>query len=455
MSASRLMIVDDDRTFRRSTAALLRQDGHEVDEAGDGQEAVLRLREQSYDLILLDLRMPGLDGVGLVEVLRTWGEDTPILMISGFATVDVAVEALHMGADDFLTKPVEPDVLSARVEALLERRPSGQGEGSSAPGGLLGRSPGIRAVLEVIGRVAPTDATVLVTGETGTGKEVVAKAIHELSDRANGPFVAVNCAGLAEGVLESELFGHVRGAFTGAVKDRTGLFQAADGGTILLDEIGDVSPGMQHRLLRVLQERELTPVGAVRPVPIDVRVVAATNRDLKEEREAGRFRDDLYYRLNVVRIELPPLRERREDIPLLADAFFRRVGRLPNAGCSPLALRILQAHRWPGNVRELFAALESAHIQADGRRIEAQHLPVEVRGGRGPDALGDERYRQEQSPQAERDTIVQALTESGGARTVAAERLGMSRTTLWRKMKHYGLDPEVETEDAEGPSRDG
>ena len=448
MSASRLMIVDDDRTFRRSTAALLRQDGHEADEAGDGQEAVLRLRDQDYDLILLDLKMPGLDGVGIVEVLRRWGEDTPILMISGFATVDVAVEALHMGADDFLTKPVEPDVLSARVEALLERRPSGQGTGGPPPGGLIGRSQGIRSVLEVVRRVAPTDATVLVTGETGTGKEVVAQAIHELSERADGPFVAVNCAGLAEGVLESELFGHVRGAFTGAVKDRTGLFQAADGGTILLDEIGDVSPGMQHRLLRVLQERELTPVGSVRPVAIDVRVVAATNRDLKEEREAGRFRDDLYYRLNVVRIELPPLRERREDIPLLADAFFRRVGRLPNAGCSPLALRILQAYPWPGNVRELFAALESAHIQADGRRIEAQHLPVEVRGGRGPDALGEERYRQEQSPRVERDAIARALAESGGARTVAAERLGMSRTTLWRKMKQYGLDPEVEPQDA-------
>ena len=228
-------------------------------------------------------------------------------MISGFGTVDAAVEALHTGADDFLTKPVEPDVLSARVDALLARRPSVPSAGAEPPGGLLGRSPSMRTILEIITRVARTEATVLVTGETGTGKELVARAIHELSDRTDGPFLAVNCAALAEGVLESELFGHVRGAFTGAARDRSGLFSAADGGTLLLDEIGDVSLGMQHRLLRVLQEREFTPVGAVKPVSVDVRIVAATNRDLRAEMEAGRFRDDLYYRLNVVRVEVPPV----------------------------------------------------------------------------------------------------------------------------------------------------
>lgn len=440
MSAARLLIVDDDRTFRLSTAALLRQDGHDVQEASGGQEAVSMLESTPFDLILLDLRMPGLDGVGIVEVLRTWGNDTPILMISGFGTVDAAVSALHTGADDFLTKPVEPDVLSARVEALLTRRPRLPVDGDEPPGGLLGRSPAMRALLEVVERVAPTEATVLVTGETGTGKELVARAIHEGSERREGPFVAVNCAALAEGLLESELFGHVRGAFTGAVRDRRGLFEAAAGGTILLDEIGDVSPGMQHRLLRVLQERELTPVGAVRPVEIDVRIVAATNRDLRAEMEAGRFRDDLYYRLNVVRIELPPLRARREDIPLIAEAFFQRTGR-PHAGCSPLAMRLLQAHEWRGNVRELLAILESADIQAGGRRIEAQHLPTEIRGARAPGSTG-ERYRLELPVEDERDAIARALVETGGARTAAADRLGMSRTTLWRKMREHGLDAE-------------
>jgi two-component system response regulator HydG len=439
MKPARLLLVDDDRTFRLSTATLLRQDGHEVTEAAEGVSAVELLKDEDFDLILLDLRMPGLDGIGIVEVLRTWGNDTPILMISGFGTVDTAVSALHTGADDFLSKPVEPDVLSARVDALLERRPSLGSDGGPPPGGLLGRSSVMRDMIEIIERVAPTEATVLVTGETGTGKELVARALHDRSDRSDGPFVAINCAALAEGLLESELFGHTKGAFTGAVRDRAGLFEAASGGTILLDEIGDVSPGVQHRLLRVLQERELTPVGAVRPVSVDVRVVAATNRDLRIEMEEGRFREDLYYRLNVVRIETPPLRARREDIPLIAEAFYARVGRRPHAGCSPLAMRLLQAHPWPGNVRELLAALESSHIQAGDRRIEAQHLPADLRDDRD-EPSGRERYRNERATNDERSAIATALTETGGAKSAAAARLGMSRTTLWRKMREYGLD---------------
>lgn len=440
MRPARLLIVDDDRTFRLSTAALLRQDGHEVSEAVDGQDAVEILNASSFDLILLDLRMPGLDGLGIAEVLRKRGNDTPILMVSGFGTVDAAVDALHTGADDFVTKPVEPDVLSARVEALLNRRPTTALDGEAPRGGLIGRSAALRSVLEVVARVAPTDATVLITGETGTGKELVARAIHQGSGRSEGPFVAVNCAALAEGLLESELFGHVKGAFTGAVRNRTGLFAAATGGTILLDEIGDVTPAVQHRLLRVLQERELTPVGAVRSVPVDVRVIAATNRDLSSEMDAGRFRDDLYYRLNVVRVEIPPLRERREDIPLLAEAFYQRVGRRPHSGCSPLAMRLLQAYAWPGNVRQLFSVLESAHIQAGERRIEAQHLPAEIRDGRGASESAGERYQSTDSGATEREAISRALAESAGARQAAADRLGMSRTTLWRKMKEYGLE---------------
>ena len=442
MRGARLLVVDDDRTFRLSTAALLRHDGYEVVEAADGKEAAEKVKEERFDLILLDLRMPGLGGVDLVHVLRTRGHDTPILMISGYGTVDTAVDALHTGADDFLTKPVEPDVLSARVEELLARRPTLSEPTGRRPGGIIGRSEAIRSVLEVVERVAPTDATVLVTGETGTGKELVARAIHERSERSEGPFVAVNCASLAEGLLESELFGHEKGAFTGAVRQRKGLFQAAEEGTILLDEIGDVSPAMQHRLLRVLQERELTPVGAVRPVSVDVRVVASTNRDLRGEMEAGRFRDDLYYRLNVVRIELPPLRARKEDIPLLAEAFLEQVGRRSHRGCSPMAMRLLQVYPWPGNVRELFAALESAHIRAGDRRIEAQHLPAEVRGERDDreSDLRSERYRCEEPPEDERTAIVEALARTGGTRKAAARQLGMSRTTLWRKMKEYGIE---------------
>ncbi len=462
---SRILLVDDDRAFRVSTSALLREEGHRVVEAASGQEGVEALKMGGFDLILLDLRMPGVDGIEIVEVLRRWGEGVPILMISGFGTVETAVKALHTGADDFLTKPVEPDVLTGKVADLLERRPCIREGERPWTGDLVGRSPAMREVFGAMEKVAPSDATVLILGETGTGKELVARAIHEASGRAGGPFVPVNCASLAEGLLESELFGHVKGAFTGAVKDKPGLFKVAHRGTVFLDEIGDISPGLQHRLLRVLQEREFTPVGDVRTERVDVRVLAATHRDLKEETRAGRFREDLYYRLNVFRLELPPLRDRRTDIPLLVEHFLRGRGAdsALSAGegkegssahepgsswtVSPLAMRLLQSHTWPGNVRELFSVLESARIQAEGgSRIEAQHLPPEVRESTGTEENDDDfqagRYSQPGSPEDERGTILAALEQAGGLRTEAARILGMGRTTLWRKMKEYGIELE-------------
>jgi len=447
----RILVVDDDRAFRVSTATLLREDGYRVLEAGNGSEAVEVLEEDSVDLILADLKMPGLDGIQLVEVLRRWGEGIPILMVSGFGTVETAVEALHTGADDFLTKPVEPDVLSGKVAELLERRPCLRTSGSFGLGGLVGRTPSMRELFQDIRKVAPSDTTVLIQGETGTGKELVAVAIHHESGRGNRPFVAVNCASLAENLLESELFGHVRGAFTGAVKNKPGLFEAADGGTLLLDEIGDISQGLQHRLLRVLQEKEVTPVGDVNPRTVDVRVLAATHKNLKEETKASRFREDLYYRLNVFRLEVPPLRERRADIPLLVEHYLKeKAGDEAGQGfspVSPLAMRILQFHSWPGNVRELFSVLESARIQAQGGpRIEAQHLPRELREGRdeelarGEEEDGTGRYIPPDSRDREREAILAALEETGGVRGKAARILGMGRTTLWRKMKEYGIE---------------
>jgi DNA-binding NtrC family response regulator len=450
MNASRLLLVDDDRAFRLSTAELLRQDGYDVAAVANGQEAVDALKAGRFDLMLLDLRMPGIDGTSLVTALREWGNGIPVLMISGYGTVDAAVHALHAGADDFLTKPVEPEVLSDRVARLLENRPTARLEQDRLPGGLIGRSAAMKMVFEAIRLVAPTDTTVLILGETGTGKELVARSVHQLSTRASGPFMAVNCAALPENLLESELFGHLKGSFTGAIRDKIGLFQAANGGTIFLDEIGDISPTMQHRLLRVLQEREFMPVGAVRSVGIDVRVIAATNRDLRAEVAAGRFRDDLFYRLNVFRIEIPSLRERRSDIPLLVehalDRLTRRSGPGQRAGCSPFALRMLQAYDWPGNVRELFAVLESAHIRCGSERIEAQHLPVEVRSALGTLAAArlEPRYRADSGPTDERAAIVDALDRAAGVRSHAAEILGMGRTTLWRKMKQYGLETDEE-----------
>jgi DNA-binding NtrC family response regulator len=447
---TRILIVDDDRAFRLSTAALLRADGYEVDGVADGAAAAEALRETRPDLVVLDLRMPGVDGLGVVEALRMWGERVPILMISGFGTVDTAVRALHLGADDFLTKPVEPDVLSARVADLLARRPLLEASVPN-PAGMVGRSPKMREALAAIARVAVGDTTVLVTGETGTGKELAARAVHDLSPRKRAPFIAVNCGALAEGILESELFGHVRGAFTGAVRDRVGVFEAADGGTIFLDEIGEMSVALQQRLLRVLQEREVTRVGASRPAKVNVRVVAATNRDLASLVEQGRFREDLYYRLAVFPIALPPLRDRRADIPLLVEHALsvlraRREG-AERLTCSPLAMRLLRAYDWPGNVRHLFGALERAAVEADYGRIEAQHLPVELRpANNSASELREQRYRGTVPADEERAAIVSALEQTGGALAQSAELLGMGRTTLWRKLKLYGLTPTVTDE---------
>lgn len=439
----RILIVDDDRAFRVSTAALLRADGYEVDSVADGAAAADALREMRHDLVLLDLRMPGVDGLGVVEALRLWGERVPILMISGVGTVDSAVKALHLGADDFLTKPVEPDVLSARVADLLARRPLPDAV-TQNPAGMIGRSPAMRETIASIRRVAAGDTTVLITGETGTGKELAARAVHDLSPRRAAPFVAVNCGALAEGVLESELFGHVRGAFTGAVKDRVGVFEAASGGTIFLDEIGEMSIVLQQRLLRVLQEREVTRVGSSRAMKVDIRVVAATNRDLGELVAQGRFREDLYYRLAVFPIKLAPLRERRADIPLLTEhalSILRtRQDDARQLACSPLAMRLLRNYDWPGNVRQLFGVIERAAVEAEYARIEAQHLPEDLRPASGAGLeTREQRYRGASATDDERAAIISALEATGGALAQSAELLGMGRTTLWRKMKQLGL----------------
>jgi two-component system, NtrC family, response regulator AtoC len=405
-----------------------------------------RLEENSFDLVLLDMRMPAMDGLTALEVMRTRGVAVPILMISGFGTIDTAVEFLHLGADDFLSKPVDPDLLSAKVAGLMEARPSGDRLRNRALGGMVGHTKAMRGVFEAVRSVAPTDTTVLLVGETGTGKELLARAVHDLSDRANRPFVAINCSALAEGVLESELFGHAKGAFTGATAARPGLFDAADGGTIFLDEVGDVSLRLQQRLLRVLQEREVMPVGVTKPHAVDVRVVAATHRNLESEIEGGRFRQDLFYRLNVFRIEAPPLRERRADIPLLVEVGMGRARERGVTGrgtvFSPLAMRLLRSHDWPGNVRELFSVVESSVIRAGGGRVEAQHLPEAVRGPSGPRGASEEGRYRAGTPIGEREAILAALESVGGSKARAADMLGMSRTTLWRRLRDMGLSEE-------------
>ncbi len=446
----RILIIDDDRAFRVGTGALLQDEGYDVVAVGDGDEGLRRLAESSFELVLLDLKMAGRGGLSVLEEIRRGGSSVPVLMLTGFGTVDSAVQALKLGADDYITKPADNHALRSKIRVILARRAPILGQGAAR---IVGRSPQMRSVLNAIGRVAPTESTVLVRGATGTGKELVARAIHEESARRSRPFVAVNCSALAEGVLESELFGHARGAFTGAVSDRKGLFEAADGGTIFLDEIGDISAAMQAKLLRVLQEREVTRVGTAKPLSVDVRVIAATHRDLEAMVEEGTFRADLYFRLKVFQIPVPHLRERAEDIPVLASTAleqWNREVREPSrriAGLSDETLEVLAAYDWPGNVRELMAAIEHACIVCDGPRILPCHLPDDVREPEegaeedeaAPEPEGARRY-QAPDPEAERASIIEALEAADGNRTRAAAMLGMGRTTLWQKLKAYGLE---------------
>jgi DNA-binding NtrC family response regulator len=445
----RILIIDDDRAFRVGTGALLADDGYEVDAAGSGDEGLARLTTGGYELVLLDLKMAGRSGLSVLEEIRRAGNAIPVLMLTGYATVDTAVKALKLGADDYIAKPCDNQALRSKIRVILARRAPVLGTGTS---GIIGNGPEMREVLKAIERVARTDATVLIRGATGTGKELVARAIHEESGRRNRSFLAVNCSALAEGVLESELFGHARGAFTGAVADRRGLFEEADGGTVFLDEIGDVSSGMQAKLLRVLQEREVTRVGTARARPVDVRVIAATHQDLEAMVDEGRFRADLYFRLKVFQIHMPDLRDRPDDIPALASAALAswndRVGEPDRriTGVSDESLELLRGYDWPGNVRELIAAIEHACIVCDGQRILPCHLPPEIRER---EAVADDaadirstegRRYQAPDPAAERSAIQRALADAEGNRTRAAAALGMGRTTLWQKLKAYGLD---------------
>ena len=454
----RILIIDDDRAFRVGTGALLADEGYDVDAAPGGDAGLDRLRADRYDMVLLDLKMEGRTGLSVLEELRGSGNDVPVLMLTGFATVDSAVHALKLGADDYLTKPCDNALLRSKIRAILARREPVLGDGA---GRLVAATPRMRDVLRAIARVASTESTVLLRGATGTGKELVAHAIHEESPRRSRPFVAVNCSSLAEGLLESELFGHARGAFTGAVADRKGLFEEANGGTLFLDEIGDVSPAMQAKLLRVLQEREVVRVGTARAVQVDVRVIAATHRDLESMVEDGSFRKDLYFRLKVFQIRLPELRDRAEDIPVLASSAVARWNERVEPsrriqGISDEAVAVMEAYDWPGNVRELMAAVEYACIVCDGKRLLACHLPEEVREGPQPAsaaAASDARKGEARNgggggegkryvapdETSEREAIRAALEEAQGNRTKAAAALGMGRTTLWQKLKEYGL----------------
>jgi two-component system response regulator HydG len=443
----RILVVDDQRNMRVTTAIVLRQAGHSVVEAENGAEALQRLAAEPFDVVLTDLRMGDVDGM---EVLRSAVEISPsvqVIVMTAYGSIESAVEAVRRGAYDYLSKPFKEEELLVRIEKALEKRRL-LGEVSLLAGdfrqrygleNVVGRSPGLRELLDRAVRVAPTDATVLITGESGTGKELVARAIHAGSRRSERPFVPVNCAAITETLLESELFGHARGSFTGAVRARRGLFEEASGGTLFIDEIGETAPGFQAKLLRALQEGEIRRVGESIPVKVDVRVIAATNQDLKKAMVERRFREDLFYRLNVVPLRVPPLRERREDIPLLAAHFLERRNRRSGVGkrFTVEAMGRLLEHDWPGNVRELENMVEQAAALSDGPLIGPQDvLPG---AGRGAPEVGGGGTLAEVVAATERRAIEAALLRCGGDQARVARELGISATTLWRKMKRLGL----------------
>jgi len=453
MTPARILIADDEPGQRELLAGFLRRLGHEIIEAADGEETVALARETGVDLVLLDQRMPRLGGEAALRALREANPEIDVVVVTAYGTVEAAVEALKLGASDYLTKPLDLERLRLVVSRLLERRTLLRENrelrqklaGGPRLAGIVSVSGVMEEVLNTVARVAPTETTVLITGESGTGKELMARAIHAASPRAGGPFVAVHCAALAETVLESELFGHERGAFTGADRTRTGRFEAASGGTLFLDEVSQIPQAIQVKLLRVLQERQIERVGSNRPIDLDLRLVAASNRDLLEEMRAGRIREDLYYRLAVVPVFLPPLRARRQDIPRLAEHFLlkhRDAGTHPVNGFSHEAMDLLLRYDYPGNVRELENVIQSAIVLSRGETLLTDDLPAALRsaveeGGAGPD-------RSEHSLPAhiealERRMIEEALAACDGIQYRAAERLGISERTLRYKLEKYRL----------------
>lgn len=448
ISMSKILVVDDQKNMRTTLAMMLRGAGYEVEEAADGAQGVELGCQGAFDVVLTDLRMGAVDGLKLVRAVKEAQPMTEVIVMTAYGTIESAIEAIRFGAFEYLQKPFAEHELLVKVQKAIEnRRLVGQVQAFASEfkerygfDNIVGRSQAIRNVMTRILKVAPTDATVLITGESGTGKEVVAKAIHANSKRADRPFIPVNCAAITETLLESELFGHARGAFTGASNARKGMFEEADGGTFFFDEIAETPVSFQAKLLRAIQQGEIRRLGENKPIQVDVRIVAATNQDLLLSIAEKRFRQDLYYRLNVARFQLPPLRERREDIPLLVDFFLDKFNKKMNtrARLGEGVIETLMSYEFPGNIRELENLVEQAVALSGGSVITVDDIvPVEAASklpsamaGRGLTAVVDE---------AERQAIEVALREQDGNRERAAEMLGISATTLWRKMTRLGI----------------
>ena len=445
-----ILVVDDDTTHRYMLRAMLGEWGWQVEEADDGTTAVAAVETRPFDAILMDVRMAKMDGMEALSRIHAYNPAIPVIIMTAYSSVDAAVESMKQGAHDYLTKPLDFERLRLTMAKALDHREvaeeKAKGRHPDRPPldtmGIIGQSQPMVELLEMLGYVAPTEATVLIAGESGTGKELIASALHHNSARKNGPLVKVNCAALVETLLESELFGHEKGAFTGADRRREGKFVQADHGTLFLDEIGETSPAMQAKLLRVLQEQEIQRVGGQETIRVDARVVAASNRVLEEAVKAGTFREDLYYRLNVVTLHVPPLRDRREDIPLLADHFVAKYAaknRRQVAGITPRCMDLLRHYPWPGNVRELENAMERGVILMRGDYLDETSLPLTVQrwaGDGGASAIASVPSSLEE---AEKQVIAKTLAETDGNKSEAARRLNITRKTLQNKMQKYGL----------------
>jgi len=456
---SRILVVDDEANARTALAELLRDEGYAVDTAADAFKALGKLDSFGPHVVLTDLKMPGMDGIEMMKKIDERDAKPAVVVMTAFGAVDSAVQAMRAGAVDYLTKPLNFDELLIVTQRALEQRGL-QAEAVRLRerlvdrvrvGRIIGASPAMQSVFKMIDQVAPSRASVMITGESGTGKELVAEAIHQQSNRAKGPFIALHCAALTETLLESELFGHERGAFTGATARKDGRFQLAHGGTLFLDEIGEISPSVQVKLLRFLQEREFERVGGTQTVQVDVRILAATNRDLSAQVEEGSFRDDLYYRLNVVNIDVPGLRDRRSDIPVLAEHFLRKYAKENEkdiAGFASDAMEVLSQHDWPGNVRELENAIERAVVMARGSLLETQHLPASVRptsSSNGMPQIPGCRLED-----VEQYTILKTLEATGGSTSRAAEILGISVRKIQYKLHEYREAPKSNVDIVEG-----
>ncbi len=442
-----ILIVDDDAGHRRMLSTLLADWGYAPSGVESGEAAVSLCRERALDLILMDVRMAGMSGIEALREIKAHNPAIPILIMTAYSTIESAVEAIKAGAYDYLTKPLDFEDLRLTLDRVLDHASLRHEntalratlESAFDPGGIIGQSQPMRRLMDMLATIAPSEATVLITGESGTGKELIARALHANSPRRKGPYVAVNCAALTETLLESELFGHEKGAFTGAERRREGRFLAADKGTIFLDEIGEMPLAMQVKLLRVIQEREIQRVGGDQTLKVDVRIVAATNRDLWREVESKTFRQDLYYRLNVVTLALPPLRERREDIPLLASHFLARFAARNGKnikGFTPAAMDRLVKHSWPGNVRELENAVERAVVLLVGEYIGERELPPTLSGQDEIQAVSS--LSGLTLEELERRAVLEALDAAGGNKSEAARRLGITRKTMHAKLAKYG-----------------